>query len=104
MTKRKESLHGDGAGAITPGLPEPEPRPREYACRYCTEKEAFIVRLKDQIGRLQKVVRDQQEEVGKKKRYIDLYKANIASAITNLNKPLLPATTRRPARKGAGLE
>jgi hypothetical protein len=94
--RRKASVHPPtGAGSIIPELPEPAPR--AYACKRCVEYQA-------QVSRLRKVVRDQEEEIRKKQGYIEQYRATITASIARLDKPLLPFTTTRPARKGAGLE
>lgn len=96
MTKRKTSVHGKGADAITPELTKPA---QKYNCSRCTYKEEFITRLSSQIERLQKVVRDQQQEIGKKQQFFDKIKTVLAEQAMTLK----PAPTTRPAQKGAGL-
>jgi len=91
--RRKQSIHGHGVDAITPGIRKGD---TDLTCQRCQDKEDYIVRLQSQIERLQKVVHDQQEEIAKKQHFFDKLKM----ALADQGKTLTPVSTTRPARKG----
>lgn len=92
--KRTRSLHGSGAGALTPALPIAGGS--NLRCQRCQDKENYIVKLQAQIERQQKVIRDQSDEMLKKQNFIEKLKG----VFRGEQETLKPSPTRRPAQKG----
>lgn len=93
---RSKSKWSATSPALTPSTRKGD---TDLSCQRCRDKEAYIVRLQDQIERLQKVVRDQSDELQKKQSFIEKVKRYVAEESAVLK----PTPTKRPARKGEGL-
>ncbi len=92
--KRTKSIHGNGALALTPDVPRTGTD--NSTCPPCIDKQEYIARLRAQIERQSKVLRDQTEEIAKKQCFFDKLKM----ALADQSKTLFPVGTTRPARKG----